>query len=63
MKQSLWLKLASIAVHAEELLSPDGHEFDKQAIKGRLADPEVRRFLDAPKNKVYLPRKRSEDRR
>lgn len=61
MKQSLWMKLGCIAVHAEELLSPDGHEFDREALRGLLQDAEVRRFLDAPKNKVYFPRKRVED--
>lgn len=61
MKQTLWLKLGCIAVHAEELISPDGHEFDKEALRGLLQDAEVRRFLDAPKNKVYFPRKRVED--
>jgi len=61
MKQSLWLKLGCIAVHAEELISPDGHEFDKEALRGLLQDAEVRRFLDAPKNKVYFPRRRVED--
>lgn len=58
MKATLWLKLGSIAVHAEELLSADGREADKQAILGLLADAEVRRFLTAPANQVLLPRKR-----
>jgi hypothetical protein len=64
MNAALWIKLASIAVHAEELLETatvDGPAatFDVAAIKGLLADREVRAFLDAPKNAVLLPRKRS----
>ncbi len=59
MTVALWIKFASIAVHAEELLSADGHDADRQAILGLLADKDVRAFLDAPKNAVLLPRKRS----
>lgn len=57
-RSSLLLKLASIAVHAEELLSPDGREADRQAILGLLADPEVRKFLDDKINAALLPLKR-----
>ena len=56
---SLVIKLASIAVHFEELDSPKGNEeFDKGAIRGLLQDPEVRAFLDAKENAIYLPVKR-----
>lgn len=55
---SLTLKLASIAAHAEEFLSIDGREIDKSAILGLLHDPEVRRLLDDPKMSVYLPVRR-----
>ena len=55
---SLLIKFASIAIHAEEMLSPDGHDFDRHAILGLLDDPEVRAFLDDPKNAVLLPRHR-----
>jgi hypothetical protein len=55
---TLCIKLASIAVHAEELLSPTGHEFDREAIQGLLRDPQVRELLDAKENQVFLPRKR-----
>lgn len=61
MSQTLLLKLGSIAVHAEEMLSPDGREADRRALLGLLADQEVRRFLDAPENQVLLPRKRITD--
>lgn len=52
------IKLASIAVHVEEAYSPSGHEVDRHAISSLLADPDVRGFLDDPKNAVFLPVKR-----
>lgn len=52
------LKLASIAVHADELLSPDGREADKSAIRGLLADPELKAWLGDPELQVYLPLRR-----
>ena len=54
----LLLKLASIAVHIEEMLSFDGREADKSAVLGLLTDPTVRAYLDDPRNAVYLPVKR-----
>lgn len=59
MITSLVIKLASIAVHTEEAMSPDGHRFDWDTVKSLLADNEVRAFLDDPANAVYLPVKRS----
>jgi hypothetical protein len=38
---ALLCKLASIAVHAEEMSSPDGHEFDRIALQSALGDQEV----------------------
>ena len=35
-----------MAVHADELLSPKGHVFDRSAIVGLLQDPEVQRRID-----------------
>lgn len=55
---SLVVKLASIAVHAEEMLSPNGHYFDRETIKSLLNDLEVRGFLDDPANAAFLPLKR-----
>lgn len=55
---SVLLKLASIAVHADELLSVDGREADKSAIRGLLADPELKAWLAKPDLKAYLPLKR-----
>lgn len=59
LTMSQGIKLASIAVHAEEMLSIGGHDFDRQAILGLLQDPEVRAILDAKENAVFLPVKRT----
>lgn len=50
------IKLGSIAVHADEMLSADGREVDKQTVKNLLADPDVVKWIKD--NVVYLPRKR-----
>ena len=42
---ALLCKLASIAVHADELVSPDGHEFDRIALVCSLNDTEVSIWL------------------
>lgn len=55
---ALVAKLASIAVHANEMLSPGGHDFDRIAIRSLLDDPEVRVFLAHPAMQAFLPRKR-----
>ncbi len=58
------IKLASLVVHVEELLDSmavhDGVavSFDQQAIRGLLADYEVRQFMTAIPA-VFLPVKRS----
>ena len=42
---SLLVKLGSIAVHTEELLSPAGHHFDKSALETLLSDQEVKEWI------------------
>jgi hypothetical protein len=42
---TLVVKLASVAVHAQEMLSPDGHEFDGVALERVANDPEVAAWL------------------
>lgn len=42
---SLLVKLGSIAVHAEELLSPKAHLVDQVALQTLLDDPEVRNWI------------------
>lgn len=55
----LLAKLGSIIVHADEMLSPDGHEFDADALKVLLYDEEVQQWITdmGP----LLPRKRTAD--
>jgi hypothetical protein len=55
---SLLCKLASVAVHADEMLSNDGHEFDRLALGAALSDPEVREWLDTMTAAALAPRKR-----
>lgn len=51
-------RLGSIAVHAEELLSPEGNDFDRTAINALLSDEEVRKWLSAMDELALLPLKR-----
>jgi len=51
-------KLGSLVVHAEEYLSPMGHDFDKGAIASLLNDPEVKAWLAAMRKLAMLPEKR-----
>lgn len=57
---SVGVKLASLAVHADELLSPGGHALDAEAIRGLLDDAEVVAYLDKLRPLALLPVKRSE---
>lgn len=55
---SVGIKLASIAVHADEMLAPGGSSFDAEAIKGLLTDAEVIAYLDLLRPLALLPVKR-----
>lgn len=55
---TLLIKLGSIAVHAEEFLSPDGHEYDKLALDQLLKDPEVTQWRQLMDTQAFLPKKR-----
>jgi hypothetical protein len=55
---TLLVKLGSIAVHADEMMSDDGHKFDRIALQGLLADPEVAAWLQAMGKMAMLPLKR-----
>lgn len=56
---SLLCKLGSIAVHADEILSPFRHEFDVAALKTLLDDPEVQQWVAAMDKMAFLPKKRN----
>lgn len=55
----LLCKLASIAVHADEFLSPDGHEMDRVALNSALSDDEVKAWLEQMTAMAMAPVKRS----
>jgi hypothetical protein len=55
---SLLVKLGSIAVHAEELMSPNRHDFDVAALRTLLEDPEVRVWLSDMGKMAFLPVRR-----
>lgn len=52
------VKLGSLAVHVEELLSTDGHAYDRVALQSLLDDPEVRAWLRHMDANGFLPKKR-----
>lgn len=52
------IALGSIAVHCEELFSPSGHDFDKQAILGLLSDPRIKLWLKDMDALGLMPKKR-----
>lgn len=55
---SVGIKLASIAVHADEATSGAGHPLDVAAIRGLLTDPEVVAYLAVLSEMALLPVKR-----
>lgn len=57
-KLQLLVKLGSIAIHAEEMMSLDAHTFDQIALTNILNDYEVREWLNAMGKMAMLPVKR-----
>lgn len=55
---TLMIKLGSMVVHYEEMLSRKGHEFDKHALDTLTSDPEVVEWFGAMNKSAYLPVKR-----
>ena len=55
---SLLVKIGSIIVHAEELMSPNGHEYDRIALQQLMRDVEVKTWLEAMDAGGFLPKKR-----
>lgn len=53
------VKLGSIAVHADELLSPEGHAFDRSALESLVRDPDVLAWLRQMDRLALLPKKRT----
>lgn len=54
----LLVKLGSIVVHVEEMLSADGHHFDRIALDGLMADPDVKSWLKELDSMALIPKKR-----
>ena len=57
----LIVKLASIIIHYQELVSDDGSSFDQNAIDGLSEDPEVKECFEVLKNNALLPLKRKQN--
>lgn len=57
---ALLCKLGSVIVHADELLSPHGHHFDREALRAVLADPDVADWLRGMGDLALIPLKRNE---
>lgn len=55
---TLLVKLGSLIVHYEELTSPGGHPFDREAIDSLLADKDVIEWRAAMDELGMLPVKR-----
>jgi len=55
---SLLVKLGSIAVHAEELISPKREQVDVAAMETLLNDAEVKEWLSAMTVLAFMPVKR-----
>jgi hypothetical protein len=55
---SLLVKLGSIAIHAEELLSPTGHPLDRVAMQTLYGDEEVKDWIAQMNAMAMLPVKR-----
>ena len=56
---ALLIKLGSIAVHADEMFSPSGHQFDKITLNNLLQDPELKAWLQEMDARGLLPVKRA----
>lgn len=55
---SLLIKLGSVIVHQEELMSDKGHHFDRQALDTVRNDPEVIEWIEKMTKAAFLPVKR-----
>lgn len=60
---ALLCKLGSIAIHAEEGLSAEGHGFDMIALKQLLNDSEVHCWLVQMDSMAMVPKRRIDSRR
>lgn len=54
------VKLGSIAVHADEMLSTDGRAFDRVALQSLLTDPEIIEWIKKMDAAAMVPKKRKD---
>ena len=52
---SLLVKVGSIVGHTAEMLSLDGHAFDRHALETVLNDPEVKEWMTAMRAMALVP--------
>ena len=52
------VKLGSLVIHVEEMLSDTGHDFDMAVIKSILNDKEVKAWIAEMNKEALLPLKR-----
>lgn len=55
---SILIKLGSIAVHTDEMLSASGHAFDLAVLESLLKDPEITAWVEEMTKLALLPVKR-----
>ncbi len=55
---TLLIKIGSAIVHADEMMSPNGHDFDKIALQDLINDPEVSSWIAAMSKLGFMPLKR-----
>jgi hypothetical protein len=55
---STLVKLGSIIVHVDEMLSEKGHSFDEAALKSLLNDPDIKNWLHKMDGFALIPSKR-----
>lgn len=51
-------KLGSIMVHADEIIAPHGHTFDRIALQQLLTDPDIQAWRKAMDAMAMLPKMR-----
>lgn len=57
----LLVKLGSVIVHVDELLSPHGHHYDRTAIQMLMGDSEVQEWIRGMDKMAFLPVKRNKE--
>lgn len=56
---AILVKLGSIAVHVEEMMSPDGHGADKISLEALLDEPDLKAWIEQMDKIGLMPKKRN----